>query len=272
MGCAGRVANGINVVYCSYATTAGHAVIGARPYVPRDWADDRQRRQAAGIPEDLEFATKPQLAAEIVKQLLAEGRCPPWVTGDEVYGRDAGLRTFCEDQQHRVCAEDPLLLPRHPAAGQKIRADHAARLAPAKAWQTACAGHGSKGERDYSWAWLATASPRRHLLIRRRLTDPADLAYFYCHGPAGRACSLTTLIRVAGRRWPVEEDFRLRQKRLRPGRQPGPPLHRPDQAPGPGHGRARGLRHHRGVRTPPRPARWPAHRPHPMSCRPKTRA
>jgi hypothetical protein len=90
-----------------------------------------------------------------------------------------------------------------------MRADHAARLVPARAWQTASAGHGSKGERDYGWAWLATASARRHLLIRRHLRDPSDLAYFYCHAPAGRACSFTTLIRVAGRRWPVEEDFRL---------------------------------------------------------------
>jgi SRSO17 transposase len=207
LGCAGRVANGINVVFASYAAPAGHAVIGARLYVPRDWADDRQRRQAAGIPDDLEFATKPQLAAEIVKQLLAEGRCPPWVTGDEVYGRDAGLRTFCEDQHTGYVLKIPCSFRVTLPAGQKIRADHAARLAPAKAWQTASAGHGSKGERDYSWAWLATASPRHHLLIRRSLTDPADLAYFLCHVPAGRACSFTTLIRVAGRRWPVEEDF-----------------------------------------------------------------
>lgn len=92
---------------------------------------------------------------------------------------------------------------------QKVRADHAARLVPAAAWQTAPAGHGSKGERDYGWAWLATASARHQLLIRRNLRDPADLAYFLCHVPAGRACSFTTLVRVAGRRWPVEEDFAL---------------------------------------------------------------
>ena len=92
------MANGINVVYASYAAPAGHAVIDARLYVPADWAGDRDRRRGAGIPRDLEFATKPQLAGEIIKDLLAEGRCPPWVTGDEVYGRDAKLRSFLEDQ------------------------------------------------------------------------------------------------------------------------------------------------------------------------------
>jgi SRSO17 transposase len=75
LGCAGRVANGINVVYASCAAPAGHAVVGARLYVPKDWADDQERRRAAGIPGDLTFATKPALAAGIIKDLLAEGRC-----------------------------------------------------------------------------------------------------------------------------------------------------------------------------------------------------
>jgi SRSO17 transposase len=209
LGCAGRVANGINVVYASYAAPAGHAVIAARLYVPKDWADDSGRRAAAGIPDDLKFATKPQLAAEIVKELAAEGRCPPWVTGDEVYGRDAKLRQVLEDQRTGYVLKIPCSFRITLPTGQKARADHAARLVPASAWQTASAGHGSKGERDYGWAWLATTSARHHVLIRRNLTDPADRAYFYCHVPAGRPCSCTTLVRVAGRRWPVEEDFRL---------------------------------------------------------------
>ena len=204
LGCAGRVANGINVVFASYAAPAGHAIIAARLYAPADWAADSGRRAAAGIPADLEFATKPQLGIEIVTELLAEGRCPPWVTGDEVYGRDARLRTFLEDQGTGYVLKIPCSFRVTLPAGQKVRADHAARLVPARAWQTASAGHGSKGERDYGWAWLATASARHQLLVRRRLTDPADMAFFYCYVPAGRACSLTTLVRVAGRRWPVE--------------------------------------------------------------------
>ena len=209
LGCAGRVANGINVVYASYAAAAGHAILAARLYVPQGWAEDQERRRAAGIPDDLTFKTKPALAAKIVTQLRAEGRCPPWVTGDEVYGRDARLRSVLEAQGTGYVLKIPCSFRVTLPSGQKVRADHAARLVPARAWQTASAGHGSKGERDYGWAWLATASARHHLLIRRNLHDPTELAYFYCHVPAGRACSFTTLIRVAGRRWPVEEDFAL---------------------------------------------------------------
>jgi SRSO17 transposase len=209
LGCAGRVANGINVVYASYAALAGHAIIATRLYVPKSWADDSERRRAAGIPDDLTFKTKPQLAAEMVEQLIAEGRCPPWVTGDEVYGRDARLRSSLEDRHTGYALKIPCSFRLTLPTGQKVRADHAARLVPARAGQTASAGHGSKGERYYGWAWLATASPRRHLLIRRNLRDHTDLAYFYCHVPAGRACSFTTLVRAAGRRWQVEEDFAL---------------------------------------------------------------
>src|SRR5215467_7897969 len=188
LGCAGRVANGINVVYASYAALAGHAVIEARLYVPKGWADDRERCRGAGIPDDLEFKTKPQLATEIVKNLVAEKRCPPWVTGDEVYGRDAKLRSVLEDRHLGYALKVPCSIRVTLPTGHKMRADHTAQLIPANAWQTASAGQGCKGERDYGWAWLATASAGRQLLIRRSLRDHSDLAYFYCQVPTGRAC------------------------------------------------------------------------------------
>jgi hypothetical protein len=63
---------------------------------------------------------------------------------------------------------------------------------------------GSKGERAYAWAWLATTSPHHHLLIRRHLAT-GELAYHYCYVPPGRPLTLMTLVRVACLRWPVEE-------------------------------------------------------------------
>src|SRR5262249_22930031 len=147
-------------------------------------------RAAAGIPEDLEFKTKPQLAAEMIKQVLAEGRCPPWVTGDEVYGRDAKLRLFLEERRTGYVLKIPCSFRITLPTGQKARADHAAARGPPGGGQPAPAGRGSKGERDYHWACLATASACRHLLIRRRLHDPADLAYFSATcPPAGPARS-----------------------------------------------------------------------------------
>jgi hypothetical protein len=79
-------------------------------------------------------------------------------------------------------------------------------LASARRWEVRSAGHGSKGQRWYAWALLAAASPRHHLLIRRHLGS-GELAFHYSFVPEGQQVSMARLIRAAGLRWPVEEDF-----------------------------------------------------------------
>jgi SRSO17 transposase len=216
VGCAGRAENAINVVYCSYATAAGHALVGARLYLAREWAGDDTRRSAAGVPEDLEFATKPELGRRLLAGLRAEDRLPGWVTGDEVYGRDPRLRAWLESPEVDtgyvlgVAASTPIILTAgRPAA----RADSALKTLIASDWVIDSCGAGSKGERRYAWAWIATASPRHHLLIRRSLIPNAkgvrEVAFYLCFVPEGRPVTLRTLIKIAGRRWPVEEDFQV---------------------------------------------------------------
>jgi hypothetical protein len=105
-------------------------------------------------------------------------------------------------------------------SGRKAAVSALARLVPATAWEIRSCGPGCKGHRDYDWAWAATASPRHWVLIRRGCSDPTDLAFFYCHAPAGRPVSLPVLITVAGNRWPVEE---CHQQAKGPGRRRRPP-------------------------------------------------
>jgi SRSO17 transposase len=214
MGCAGRVANGVNTVYCSYATPGGHALVGARIYVPEEQLADPDRRAELGIGPDVAFKTKPRLAQDILADMIADQSIPPWIAGDEVYGRSGKLRTFLEGNGigyvMRVGCAFTLTLP----TGERMRADAAVatHLASRKhqrkhkdGWQV-CSVTGSKGERAYAWAWLATADPRHFLLIRKHL-HTGELAYHYCHVPAGRPVTLMTLVRVACLRWPVEEGF-----------------------------------------------------------------
>jgi SRSO17 transposase len=207
VGCAGRVANAVNVVYATYATPGGHGLVAARPYLPKDWAEDAKRRERAGVPPEVEFRTKPQLALDLATELHAAGRLAPWVTGDEVYGRDPALRTFCEREGVGYVLEVPCSFRITLTSGRKTRADKALMLLEPKGWNHRSAGPGSKGERDYLWAWVGTTSPRHHMLIRRNIHKPTDLAYFYSYVPEGRPITLPTLVRVAGMRWPVEEDF-----------------------------------------------------------------
>lgn len=215
VGCAGRVSNAINVVYCGFATRAGHALVGARPYLPREWATDPDRRARAGVPEEIVFATKPELGRQILADLHAEGRLPGWVTGDEVYGRDPGLRAWLESDQvstgYVLGIAKSTRIALSPVT--TARADSVLKTLIASDWVIDSCGAGAKGERRYAWAWVGTADPRRHLLIRRSLVPNAkgvrELAFYLCFAPQDRPVTLRTLIKVAGRRWPVEEDFQV---------------------------------------------------------------
>ena len=209
VGCAGRVSNAVNVVYATLATSRGHAQVGARPYLPREWAEDDVRRACAAVPTSVVFKTKPALAMDLLTDLQTAGLLPPWATGDEVYGRDSALRGFCEQCGVGYVFGVPCSFTVVLTSGRRVRADQALKLVPPKAWNRASCGAGSKGDRTYGWAWIATASDRHHLLVRRNLTDPTDMAFFYCYVPAGQPATLPVLVAIAGRRWPVEEDFQV---------------------------------------------------------------
>jgi SRSO17 transposase len=209
MGCAGRVANGINTVHVSYVREkTGHALIGARQWIPAEHIDDPVKSLVMGLPLELAFRTKGQLAIDICADAYADGLQFDFICGDEVYGSCTQLREFLEGRGQgyvlRVASNFPLTL----AAGTKLTcAEAAGRLLKDKRrWEVRSAGKGSKGERWYAWAWLATASPRHHLLVRRHIKT-GDLAFHYCYVPEGQVLTKTRLIRAAGLRWPVEEDF-----------------------------------------------------------------
>jgi SRSO17 transposase len=210
LGCAGRVANGINTVHLSYVRErTGHALIGARQWIPREHIDDPGKSLAMGLPPGLVFRTKGQLATDICAEVLAGGVRFDFVCGDEVYGNSTGLREFCEQAGQgyvlRVRSSFHLVLAQ---GGPAVTCAQAARAlgGGTRRWEVRSAGAGSKGARWYAWALLATASPRHHLLIRRHLKT-AELAFHYCYVPDGQLRTRTRLIRAAGLRWPAEEDF-----------------------------------------------------------------
>jgi SRSO17 transposase len=99
MGCAGRVANGINTVHLSYVREkTGHALAGARQWIPAEQIDDPVKSLLTGLPLKLRFRTKGQLAAGILDDSYADGLTFGFICGDEVYGSCTGLREFLEDR------------------------------------------------------------------------------------------------------------------------------------------------------------------------------
>jgi SRSO17 transposase len=209
MGCAGRVANGINAVHLSYVREkTGHALAGARQWIPAEDIRDPVKSLVTGLPLDLRFRTKGQLAIDILAGAYGDGLSFDFVCGDEVYGSCTELRGFLEARGQayvlRVASNFILTL----AAGTTMTCAGAVKklLKRKKNWEARSAGKGSKGERWYAWAWLATASPRHSLLVRRHLKT-GELAFHYCFVPDGQLASKARLIRAAGLRWPVEESF-----------------------------------------------------------------
>jgi SRSO17 transposase len=208
-GTAGRIENAQVAVYLVYASDAGHAMIDRELYVPRGWIEDPDRCRAAGIPAQVSFATKPALATQMLGRTLDAGVPAAWVTGDEVYGADPGLRAELERRgigyvlavacDHRVVA-----------AGDSYRADDLLRRVPARAWQCVSAGRGAKGHRLYDWAFVRLdhrdpdPGGQRWLLVRRN-RKARELTFYHCWTP--RPVALAALVRVAGRRWTIEERF-----------------------------------------------------------------
>ncbi len=161
-----------------------------------------------GLPPDLEFRTKGQLAIDICAAAYADGIGFDFACGDEVYGSCTQLREFFETRGQAYVLRVPSNFTLTLAAGTKLTCAEAvtALLRHKRRWEVRSAGKGSKGQRWYAWAWIATASPRHHLLIRRHL-KAGDLAFCYCWVPDGQVLTKARLIRAAGLRWPVEEDF-----------------------------------------------------------------
>jgi SRSO17 transposase len=209
MGCAGGVENGINTVHLSYIREkTGHALIGARQWIPAGQIADPVRSLVTGLPPGLVFRTKGQLAVTVLADAFADGVELDFACGDEVYGSCTELRAFLEGRGQAYVLRVPSSFRLTLAREVTLTCAEASRrlLTGTGRWEIRSAGAGSKGSRWYGWAWLATASPRHCLLVRRHL-QTGDLAFHYCYVPEGQVLTLARLIRAAGLRWPVEEDF-----------------------------------------------------------------
>ncbi len=209
-GTAGRRENCQVGVFLLYASRSGQAFIDRALYLPQEWTVDRVRCREAGIPDEVKFATKGELAQQMLTRAFAAGVSADWVVGDVVYGYDE-LRLFLEEQQQNYVVAVP---ETHMVwvQGRPQPVGLLAALLPPEAWVVLSAGEGSKGPRLYEWAWLQlpaqTEGPNeraRFILIRRSLADPSKRAYYRAAGPA--QTTLAELVRVAGSRWKVEEGY-----------------------------------------------------------------
>lgn len=208
-GTAGRIENCQIGVFLAYATAAGRTFIDRELYLPQGWGTDVERRAEAGIPEEVKFATKPQLARQMIERALLAQVPFGWITADAVYGNDRRLRVWLEEQDlFHVMAVG---VDQHVWLGfRQPRVKAVVEQIPDNAWHVLSCGAGAKGERLYEWALVELLSfmleeRQRWLLVRRKLNEPAEMAYYVVFGPT--ETTLEELVEVAGARWAIEESF-----------------------------------------------------------------
>ncbi|MFZ4131141.1 IS701 family transposase [Streptomyces cellulosae] len=209
-GTAGRIENSQVAVYLVYAGRRGHAAVDRELYIPHSWTADPDRCRRAGLGEETAFATKPELAATMIERFLDAGHRVGWATGDEVYGGSPRLRSALEKRGVGYVLAGACSAEVITHAG-KFRADALTARLPKRAWQKLSAGAGAKGHRFYDWAVIDLADPApgsRQLLIRRNRTT-GEHAYYRCWSP--EPVPLSTLVKVAGSRWRVEETFQSKK-------------------------------------------------------------
>lgn len=219
-GTAGRIENCQIGVFLGYASRHGQALIDRRLYLPKAWTNEATRCQKAHVPSDIEFATKPKIACDLISDALDAGLPCAFVLGDAAYGSDSQIRRMLEARKQ------PYVLG--------VRGNHCLRFIvdkkvvqtnleeiaedlPPEEWSRLAAGEGSKGLRIYEWAQIdlthhTEKTWKRWAVVRRSCQDPNQKAYYLAFTRA--VTELPELAGAAGLRWTIEECFQSSKDQL----------------------------------------------------------
>jgi SRSO17 transposase len=204
--------------FLGYASPTGHVGLDRALYLPQEWTDDRERCRQAGIPDEVAFWTKPQLALALLERALDAGIPAAWVAADEVYGHDSKFRRALEarEQAYVVAVRSDYPVSTWPPFGPPDRWTIATVVAAALAagvvqWQRRSAGAGAQGPRLYDWAYLPVRPALQDgwvhsVLVRRHPERTEEVAYSLVYAQAGS--TLEEVVGVAGARWTIDDMFK----------------------------------------------------------------
>jgi SRSO17 transposase len=224
-------------VFLVGVTPGGAALLDHQLYLHQSWCEDtkagKERRGKVHIPETVTFQTKPQIAAGLIRQTVAQDIVRlDWITADEAYGRDGAFLDELEWLELRYVVEVPITttvwtedpfpcVPTQGGLGQspmRPKREAVASVAAVAAslgreeWHTICVGQGAKGPLCYEFAAVRVWAVRHGkpgapiwLLVRRSLDPTPEIKYYVSNGEA--STPLEVLARVACTRHKVEEYF-----------------------------------------------------------------
>jgi SRSO17 transposase len=227
-------------VSLSISTVSASLPIAYELYLPEVWSEDLERRRKAGVPDDVVFRTKPLIAAEQIRQAVAEGVPRAPVVADAAYGNDTKFRQALLEmgleyvvgiqptlsvwppgkeplpaKQRKSMGRPPKLRQRAPNHQPVLAKDLAATLAPTE-WKTIPWRDGTKkklqsrfaavrvrpANRDYE---RSEPLPEQWLLIEWPPDETEPTKYWL--GSLAADTSLTALVTTAKQRWMIERDY-----------------------------------------------------------------
>ena len=227
-------------VSLSVTTESSSMPVAFRLYLPEGWANDSERRRQAGVPAEVEFRTKPEIALAQIRRARERGIPEGVVLADAGYGIDTGFRTELTKLDLRYVAgiqstvtvwkpgEGPKPAPAYRGMGRPPRllqrdAQHQpvsvrdlALSLPATSWTTVTWRQGVKQKLRSRFAalrvrpahrdnWRAAPHPEEWLLIEWPRGEAQPTKYWLSTLPA--EISLTELVRTAKHRWIIERDY-----------------------------------------------------------------
>src|SRR5487761_1680603 len=225
-GSAGKINNFQIGVVASYVVRPGDSFIDRALYLPKEWTDNPPRMRAAHVPDNVGFATKPQIARRMIARAIAAKVPFSFVAADSVYGTgdiETALRKAGKGYVLGVASNHVF----HSWGKKQLVGGTAGKIAqslPQNTWRRLAAGEGTRGPRLHDWAYLELADLdagqynsalagewTRGLLIRRNIAD-GDLAFFSTWCPKGMP--MEKLVSVEGHRWAIEDSFEAAKNEL----------------------------------------------------------
>lgn len=220
----GKIENCIVTVHLGVARGLFKTLIDADLFLPKAWHNDRERCQEAGIPDDIVYRPKWQIALSQYDRAVGHGIDMDWLTFDEYYGSKPGFLRGLDDRKQRYIGEVPKSFAcygREPRGKQKSsRADDLVRHSPLFTRQEAVRiSLRRQTLAEQQWdvkaarVWLRCGGRRRrYWLIWAVNVQTGEEKYFISNAP--KKTSLMRLMQVAFRRWNVEHGIRLSKSEI----------------------------------------------------------
>ena len=230
----GKVASCQAGMFLAYVSPLGRALVDKRLYLPESWTSDKDRCEAAGVPEERQgYRSKTELALEMLGRVLERGHLRAgWVAGDDAFGMSPSFREGLAAQGMCYVLDVPggtTVWPLEPAwtsadyqgfgrprkpklvDGQRRTMEQRSEELPGDAWREITVAEGSQGPRSYMFSAQRVRVTRRRKpgemvwAVYRRNLDGSEPRYYLSNAPEDTP--LETLAYVGGSRWRIETEF-----------------------------------------------------------------